>query len=173
MGTSFMVELGQTITFPAVTAPEYAGTNIALYATASSGLAVSYTASTPAVCAMTGGSVALLITGTCTIEAMQTGNASYAAAPPVTQSFAVSKASQTITFAKIATQTVGATINLVATASSGLGVSYRSTTPSVCSTSGSTATMLSAGTCSIDFTQGGDAEYAQATPVGTSFIVNP
>jgi Chitobiase/beta-hexosaminidase C-terminal domain/Galactose oxidase, central domain len=174
VGTSFIVGLGQTITFPAITGPQYAASNIALSATASSGLAVAFSSTTPTVCAAEGMTASLFTAGTCTIQATQSGaNSAYAPAVPVLQSFTVTKASQTITFAKIATQTVGATINLVATASSGLAITYRATTPSVCSTSGSTATMLSAGTCSIDFTQNGDAEYAQATPVGTSFIVNP
>ena len=45
-----------------------------------------------------GVNVSLLAPGTCTITADQQGNASYNPAPPVTQSFLVSKADQTISF---------------------------------------------------------------------------
>jgi hypothetical protein len=172
VGTSFIVALAQTITFPGITGTQYAGSNIALLATASSGLTVAYTMSTPTVCAVEGMTVSLFTSGTCTIQATQSGAGSaYAPAAPVTQSFTVTKAPQTITFSKVPTQTVGAMYNLVVLASSGLAITYKPTTPSVCSTAGNVATMLAAGTCSIDFLQNGDAEYAQATPMGTSFVV--
>jgi hypothetical protein len=173
VGTSFIVVNPQTISFVAITGTEYAQSSLGLSATASSGLTVAFKPTTASICTVSGTTATLVGGGTCTIQASQAGNATYSAAAPVSQSFTVTKLSQTITFGKIATQTEGTTLSLVASASSGLAVTYRSTTPGVCSTSGSTATMLSAGTCSIDFTQDGDAEYAQATPVGTSFIVNP
>ena len=79
--------------------------------------------------------------------------------------------SQTITFGSIATQTVGVPLTLTATASSGLPVSYTSSTTSVCTVSGSTATFLAAGTCSITASQTGNSTYAAAAPVTQSFSV--
>jgi N-acetylneuraminic acid mutarotase len=172
VGTSFVVRQSQTITFPAITGTQTVGAKVALSASASSGLAVTFTSTTPAVCTVSSTTDSLLAGGTCTVVATQAGNATYAAAS-ASQSFTVTKLSQTITFSKVANQTEGATINLVASASSGLAITYKATTPSVCSTSGSTATMLAAGTCSIDFTQSGNTVYAAAQAEGISFFVNP
>ena len=64
---------------------------IASSATASSGLTVTLSSSTPGVCTVSGLDIVLTGTGgTCTIVANQAGNGSYASAPSVTQSFQVS-----------------------------------------------------------------------------------
>jgi Glycoside hydrolase family 44/Chitobiase/beta-hexosaminidase C-terminal domain len=173
VGTSFIVVDSQTINFPAITGTQNAESSVTLAATASSGLAVAYKSMTGSVCTVSGSAAVLLAGGTCTIQASQAGNRTYAAAPFVTQSFTVSKLTQTITFGRIPTQTEGTTLNLVASASSGLPVTFLSTTKAVCTVSGSTASFIATGTCSIDVTQSGNPVYAGATPVGTSFIVNP
>jgi hypothetical protein len=67
---------------------------------------------------------------------------------------------------------VGTPLTLSATASSGLTVSFISTTTSVCTVSGTTASFLASGTCIIDANQAGDSTYAAATMVPQSFIVN-
>jgi sugar lactone lactonase YvrE len=72
----------QTITFPQPAAPAYAGTTVALTATASSGLPVMYTVvSGPAV--VSGNLLNYTGAGTVVIEADQAGNATYAAAAPL------------------------------------------------------------------------------------------
>jgi len=58
-------------------------------ATASSGLAVSFSSTTTSICTVAGATVTLVTIGTCTIQAIQAGNAVYAAATPVNQSFQV------------------------------------------------------------------------------------
>jgi hypothetical protein len=79
----------QTITFNNP-GPRSFGTSPTLTATASSGLAVSFTSSTTGVCTITSdGALTLVTVGTCTINADQAGNSNYLAAPRVTQSFAV------------------------------------------------------------------------------------
>jgi len=80
--------------------------------------------------------------------------------------------SQTITFNTISSQTVGAPLTLSATASSGLTVSFASTTIAVCTVNGTTASMIAAGTCTIQATQAGNAIFLAATPVLESFTVN-
>ena len=67
-------------------------------ATASSGLAVTFASTTASVCTVSGSTVTIVAVGTCTITASQAGNANYAAATPVTQSFAVTSGSQTSGF---------------------------------------------------------------------------
>jgi hypothetical protein len=90
----------------------------------------------------------------------------------VTLSGSASQSAQTITFGAIAAQTVGTPLTLTATASSGLAVSYASSTTSVCTVSGSAATFLAAGTCTITASQAGNASYAAAASVSQSFTVN-
>jgi len=83
----------QTITFPAIAGVTLGVGPFALQATASSGLAVTYTSNSTSVCTVAGSTVTVLAAGTCSITASQAGNSTYAAATPVTQSFAVSAAS--------------------------------------------------------------------------------
>jgi hypothetical protein len=162
--------LPQTITFPAI-ANQYALTSVGLAATASSGLAVSYASTTPSVCTVSGATASSLISGGCTIEATQAGNSGFSAAPAVYRAFWVNPAHQTINFPTIATQTVLTSVGLSATASSGLTVSYASTTPSVCTVSGTTASLLTSGTCTIHATQAGNTIYSAAPAVNQSFTV--
>jgi N-acetylneuraminic acid mutarotase len=161
----------QTLTFPTITGTQYDLTTINLIATASSGLPVSFTSSTPSVCSISGSTASLLTSGQCGIVAWQSGGANYAAAATVSQSFTVHQATQTITFPAIPSQLLGAQLTLTATASSGLPVTLASTTPSVCTFSGATATMIAAGNCTIKATQAGSNVYYAATAVSRSFTV--
>jgi len=80
--------------------------------------------------------------------------------------------SQTITFGALSNLMLGsAPFTLAATASSGLPVSFASTTTSVCTVSGTTATLVAVGACTIQATQAGNATYSAATPVSQSFQV--
>jgi hypothetical protein len=161
----------QIITFAAITSQPAVST-LALTATASSGLPVSFASTTASICTVSSSTATLLAPGTCSIEASQAGNSTYAAATSVTQSFTVNLASQTITFAAIATQTAGASFALTATASSGLPVSYTSADTVVCTVSSSTAMLNAAGTCTIQASQAGNSTYAAAAAVTQSFTVN-
>ena len=161
----------QTITFPAIPATTLVTGSVAMTATASSGLAVSYASATPAVCTVSGSTVNLVAGGNCGIVASQAGNGDYYAAAAVGRNFAVTLAAQTITFPAIATQTYGTPVSLSATASSGLAVTFASLTSPVCTVSGTTATLVASGTCTIKATQAGSVDYAAATPVSQSFTV--
>ena len=78
---------------------------------------------------------------------------------------------QTITFTNPGAKKVGAVVPLGATASSGLAVSYSSTNTSVCTISGSNATMVATGTCGVDAKQAGNADYLAAPEAGHAWIV--
>ena len=79
----------QTITFNNPGAQNF-GTTPTLTASASSSLTVSFSSTTTAVCTVTsGGALTFITAGTCSINADQAGNGTYAAAPEVSQSFAV------------------------------------------------------------------------------------
>ena len=164
----------QTITF-ANPGAQTVGTPLMLSATATSGLAVTFTSTTTGVCTVSGTQATFLTTGTCTIDANQVGNSTYVAATMVPQSFAVNAApltAQTITFANPGPQMVGTPLTLSATATSGLAVTFTSTTTGVCTVAGSTATFVTTGTCTIDANQAGNSTYAAATMVPQSFAVN-
>ena len=81
--------LPQTITFGAPSNQVMGTVPFALSATASSGLPVTFTSNTTSVCTVSGVTVTLVAVGTCSITASQPGNSTYAAATPVTQTFAV------------------------------------------------------------------------------------
>jgi hypothetical protein len=140
--------------------------------TATSGLPVTLAAVTTSTCSVSGTMVTLIVIGTCSIQAAQAGNSTWAAATPVMQSFAINGEPQTITFANPGPETVGTPLMLVATANSGLPVSFASQTASICTVSGTTATFLTAGNCTIQATQSGNSTYAAATPLTQSFAVN-
>jgi len=92
--SSFQIELGQSITFdPLGTVTFSIGSQpltVPLSATATSGLPVTFITTTIAVCNVTGAdTVTLFGLGTCSITALQSGDANYSGAIPVTQSFSV------------------------------------------------------------------------------------
>jgi hypothetical protein len=159
------------------------GEPVVLSASASSGLQVSFASNTPAVCTVAGSTVTPVAAGTCMITASQSGDASYAPAPDVPQSFAVKAAGQTVNPAGHKSQTItfdppsqakaGDPVTLSASASSGLPVAFTSDTPPVCRVSGSTVVTTAAGACTVTASQDGSADYAAAPPETQSFQVNP
>ena len=83
----------QTIAFGPLPSIKLGSAPFVLNATATSGLAVSFSSSTPTICTVSGSTVTLLAAGTCTITAEQAGGGAFGAAAPVTQSFSVSSSS--------------------------------------------------------------------------------
>jgi hypothetical protein len=79
----------QSITFPTIDTQDLGSAPFSVTATANSGLSVNFASLTGTVCSVSGNLVTLLATGTCTLQASQSGNALYAAATPVSQSFIV------------------------------------------------------------------------------------
>jgi hypothetical protein len=106
--------------------------------------------------------------GTCTVNYDQTGNASYNAAPEVTESVTATKASQAISLTAHAPSSAayGSQFTVAASAPGG-AVAYSSA--GSCSNSGATFTMTSAGgTCTVMYDQAGSANYDAAPEVTES-----
>jgi hypothetical protein len=164
-------KLNQTITFGAIADHLLSDSPVAVSATASSGLPVTFAA--VGDCTISGTSVTLVSAGSCQIVASQPGNATYNAAPAVSQSFAIrAKQDQTITFAAIGDRRYGdAGLILSASASSGLAVSFAPT--GHCAIVNGTLTFGSAGNCSITASQGGNGSYNPAPQVTRSFTIAP
>lgn len=80
----------QTITFKQPSGVSLADRTTPLSATATSGLAVSFTSDTPSVCIVSGAAAKLLKPGKCKVTARQSGSATWSAASAVSQSFTVS-----------------------------------------------------------------------------------
>jgi sugar lactone lactonase YvrE len=116
-GTQQQQQEPQTITFPNPGTQTYGVAPIALTATASSGLSVTYTViSGPA---MVGGNVLTIIgAGLVTVEADQSGNEDWLPAPPVRDSFTVNKAVLTVT-ANAASMTYGGSLPMLTASYSG------------------------------------------------------
>ena len=81
---------------------------------------------------------------------------------------------QAITFDALASRVYGdASFELVATASSGLPVTFASSDPTIASVSGTTVTILRAGTVTITASQAGDTSYEAASSVARSLVISP
>ena len=164
-----VVPTAQTITFSSTPPdPAFVGGSYTLVATASSGLTVTFTSSTPATCTVVAATASFVAAGTCTLAADQTGNGTYAGAAQVTQSMTVVRRSQAITVTSVLppSAVVTRTFTLAATGgASGQPVIFATQTPLICTTTGAngtTLTLTAAGACSVAVTQAGTATYAPA-----------
>ena len=148
------------------------GTNIDLAATASSGLDVTFEVTGgPGIATLAGDGTTLTLTGVGALEitARQAGNANYAAATQ-TQTITVSQGTQDITFMSDDAGAVGTNIDLAATASSGLDVTFEVTGGPGTATlagDGTTLTLTGVGALEITARQAGNANYAAATQTQT------
>ena len=178
--TTTATKASLTITFAPLANRKMKQSPFNVTATASSGLTVTFTTATTAVCisgGANGATITLIATGTCTVSAHQIGDNNYSAALDVNQSFTVGngKTDQTIAFSTLPDRTmVQSPFQVSATASSGLTVKFTTTTTSVCTsggTGGATITLIAAGTCTVQADQAGGAAFNPAPPVPQSFTV--
>jgi hypothetical protein len=164
---SAIILASQTITFTTNPPASAAyNTNFTVAATGgASGNAVTFTSS--GACSNSGATYTMTSgTGTCSVIANQAGNSNYAAAPQVTKSVTATQVAQTITFTTSppAAAAYKSSFTVVASASSGLAVTF--TSSGACSNSGATYTMTSAtGTCSVIANQAGNSNYSAAPQV--------
>ena len=169
----------QTITFNPAPTLTLGGT-AQVGATASSGLVVSFSSLTSTVCSVnSAGLVTALALGDCVVAADQAGDTTHRSATQVTQTLAVqvdTPLAQTLAFdegSSAQTLRVGRSAKVLATASSGLTVAYRSLTPSLCSVGANDGAVqaLAVGDCVIAADQAGDERYATATEASWGIAV--
>ncbi len=168
IGTATAGNAQASVTF---TAPgNNGGSAITTYtATASPGGATGNCAG-PTACTITVGS---LTNGTAYTFSVTATNAIGTGSASGASNSVTPKADQTITFAQPSSYNFGATPTLTATSDSGLTVSFSSSTTGVCTiTSGGALSFVTAGTCTIDADQAGDAATNAATTITRSFSVN-
>ena len=158
----------QTITFGPLADKSVGDPDFTVAATASSGLAVSFSAS--GSCTVVGTTVHLTGGGTCTITASQPGNSSFANAPDVPRTFSIARAAQTITFGPLQARSFAdPDFAVSATASSGLAVSFAAS--GGCTVAGSTVHITSIGSCTVTASQPGNASFTAAVDVARTFAI--
>ena len=97
----------QTITFGALGNRAYGSAAFTVSASASSSLSVNFSSQTVTVCTVSGNTVTLIKTGTCTIRASQGGDGNWTAAADIDQSFTVTAPVITMSPAGVPSGTVG------------------------------------------------------------------
>ena len=157
--TSLQVTVGaQTMTFDSLPDHIYGDPNIALNATVTSGLPITYFATTTK-CSIHDYLLSLDSAGTCIVKAVQSTTVNYVPAT-ITRSFQIAKGMQTISFTPVPTRTYGdASFAVSAQASSGLATTLYSITKSVCTVSVTSVTIVTGGNCILQAAQSGNANY--------------
>jgi hypothetical protein len=154
----------QTITFDAPADTAFTEHTLDLSPTATSGAVVAVSSISLSVCTVAGLTVTLITGGTCTLAASQQGDLNHLAAEPVSRSFDVTGAPQTITFPRPADRTRSATtFDLTTSASTAQAVTLSSDTTDVCTVAGPTVTMVRTGTCRLTAAQAGTTHFAAAS----------
>ncbi len=114
-------------------------------------------------------------TGSCAVTATKAADANYMVATSASQTITMVKADQTIGAISPTSGSVlaGSAALSPTTASSGLAVVFASTTPAVCTVSGTNVIYNIEGTCSVTANQAGDANYNAAPQVNGTITVGP
>src|SRR5205085_5425840 len=89
----------QTINFGALSTKTFGDAEVGVSATATSTLAVGFSAS--GQCTVSGNTVHITGAGSCTVTASQAGDSNYSAATPVDQSFTINKAAATVSLSNL------------------------------------------------------------------------
>lgn len=139
-------------------------------ASASSGLPVSLSSTTPATCSVADTRVKGLAAGLCVIRGVQAGDEVYGSAVS-SASLTVVKADQTVTVTVPPTVVVNQSVAITAEASSGLPVTLASMTPETCSVADSQVTGLATGLCVIKGSQAGNDAYQDAESSASLTVV--
>jgi large repetitive protein len=166
-------QVAQSITFTSnPPASATYGSQFTVAATASSGLAVTFTSG--GSCSNSGATYTMTSgTGTCSVIANQAGNNNYSAAPTVTKNVTATLASQSITVSvpAPATATLSSSFTITASSSSGLPVTF--TSSGGCSNVNGTYTMASSGTktCTETMNVAANSNYSAAPTVTESTTV--
>ena len=159
MRTTFVVRRAQTIKPFAKITSQVASVPLMVTAPiATSGLPVTLSVrSGPAL--ISGNRVTFTGTGSVVLAANQAGDDAYGPAPEIATSFNVTLGTQAITFPTLGTVTYGQTVALLATASSGLPVTF-SVLSGAATISGRNVTFTGVGTVKLAAIQAGNAIFA-------------
>ncbi len=179
---TFTITQGSQVITPTVPTSLTLGTPVSISANSvsSSGQQLTVSASPSGICSLTPlppansnhaqATLTSSTPGDCNITFVQNGTTDYAPSSLTVVSKVIG--SQTISFAALdPIAQNGGPLTLVATASSGLPVSFASTTASVCSVAGNQLALLKVGTCGVTASQDGSAYYQAAAPVAQNLTI--
>lgn len=164
----------QTIDFAPLAGKTYGDAPFTVTASASSSLAVSFTAS--GACTAAGNTVTIVSAGSCTVTASQTGSDNYNAAAPVSRSFNIAKAAQSTVTVTAPSDATYAQTGLAASASGGSGTgAYNfsagaSTACTVDPVTGAIAVTSGTGTCAIAASRAGDTNFNDSAASAPAMI---
>lgn len=165
-GTASQTSLSNTITFNTLSSKSFGDSDFVPLASASSGLSLIFSSSNPGVATIVNGNIHIIGLGTASITASQSGNSYYNAATSVSQTISVSKGNQTILFEALSSRTTNTPdFSPMATASSGLNVTYSSSNPAVATIVNNQIHPISTGNTTITASQAGDSNYFPAVSV--------
>lgn len=166
-----LIKKSQTITGTSPTQVALAAGTISLDYSASSKLTVNAISSSPAICTISGNVVSLKSLGYCSIRLSQSGNAKFASAPSKELRFLVLGINQiSFTLPPTLSLSIG-TFPLAGSSSSGQPLVYTSSTPDICSISGSALRLTKIGICMVSAAQGSSTYYEQAQKVEAQSFV--
>lgn len=134
--------------------------------------------SSPGELTGTGGNSPIFVSGLTngtayTFSVTATNSASLTSVPSASTNSVTPKSTQSITFDDPGSPDFGTSPTLSASASSGLDVTFSSSTLTVCTvTATGVLTSVTAGSCLIEVSQAGNAAFYAATTVGRTFTIN-
>jgi trimeric autotransporter adhesin len=172
--------VAQTLLFTPASPVVFGAAPVLLTATggASGNAIVFATTSASTICTVAGNQVTFVGVGTCNLTANQAGNGNYLAAPQVTASIVINQAPQTIVIASTPASlfTNAAPFTVTATGgASGNVVTFSTTTPLICTSSGLNGSLITltqqSGTCTIRANQAGNANYLAAVNTDRSIAI--
>jgi len=148
----------------------YGGIFTPTFVTSGHGTVFAATSSTLAVCTVGGSSVNFVGVGTCTLTSAVAATADYTAATGSAQSFSVGPATPTVSITNMPTSVKkgGSFVLTFATSGNGTVFSATSTSPSVCTVSGSSVNFVGVGACSLTATVAATADYTTASSTATT-----
>jgi len=162
----------QTVTFDPLPTKTFGDSNFPPVASASSGLAVTFSSSNTDVVTIVSSNIHIVGPGTAVLTASQAGDATWLPAS-ATQIFTADKSDQTITFDAIPAKTYGSTdMDLLASATSGLTIDYSSDNTAVVTVVNGKIHIIGAGSANIAANQSGNANFNTATEVIQILTVN-
>ena len=138
----------------------------------SNGSVILPTTTTPEICVpISLSSIRIISGGTCTLNYQTSATRTHLASKLYTQSFEITRDSQTISFTPPATANLSAkSLALSATASSAGVITFETTSTGICSITGATLNLLKSGNCSITATQAGTSTLAPISATSTVMI---
>lgn len=170
--TLVVTKASQSITFGELSNKSVGDADFEISASSSSGLPVTFSSLNTFVATISGNLVTIVGPGTATIKAEQIGDATYAVADPVERTLIV-KSNQSISFEALPSKTFGdAPFELSASATSGLAVTFKSSSPEIAAVNGNTVTILHAGTVTITAVQEGDDLHNPGLSVDRTLVIS-